>query len=67
MPIRKVQGHKEGLELSGTHQPLVCPDDDNVLGENMNTNSMTRNPSSEADSHSARQGIPRLLWNPKVH
>jgi hypothetical protein len=31
------------------------------------TNFVEQNPSSEADSHSASQEIPRLLWNPKVH
>jgi hypothetical protein len=31
------------------------------------SNSMERSPFSEADSHSASQEIPRLLWNPKVH
>jgi hypothetical protein len=31
------------------------------------TNSMEQSHSWEADSHSANQEIPRLLWNPKVH
>jgi hypothetical protein len=30
------------------------------------TNSMEHSPSSEANSHSASQEIPRPLWNPKV-
>ena len=31
------------------------------------TNSMEENPSWEANSSSARQEIPHILWNPKVH
>jgi len=28
---------------------------------------MKLSPSQEANSHSARQEIPRILWKPKVH
>jgi hypothetical protein len=28
---------------------------------------MEQSPSREANSHSARQKIPRLLWNQKLH
>jgi hypothetical protein len=40
-----------------------------LLGQSVNklTNSMQQGPSWEANSHSASQEIPLLLWNSKVH
>jgi hypothetical protein len=34
--IRKVQRNHEGLKLNGTHKPLVCADDMNLLRHNIN-------------------------------
>jgi hypothetical protein len=33
----------------------------------MTTDSIEQSPSTEANSHSASQEIPLILWNPKVH
>jgi len=35
--------------------------------KDMHTNYKEQSPSWEANSHSASQEVPRLLWNPKVH
>jgi hypothetical protein len=35
--IRKVQGNQEALKLNGTHRLLAYADDENLLGDNIDT------------------------------
>jgi hypothetical protein len=35
--IRKIKDNHGGLKLNGTHQLLVCADDVNLLGDNIDT------------------------------
>jgi hypothetical protein len=35
--IKKVQENQVGRKLNGTHQLLICADDVNLLGDNVNT------------------------------
>jgi hypothetical protein len=56
-----------GAQTSDPHVQSYCINQvTNQLTKQL-TNSMERSTSWEADSYSASQEIPRLLWNPKVH
>jgi hypothetical protein len=44
--IRKVPENLEGLKLKRTHQILVCPDDVNLFGDNINATKKTEKLSS---------------------
>jgi hypothetical protein len=52
----KIWGSSVARWLGDAHQPLTVM-----------TNSMEQSSSCEADSYSASQKFPHLLWNPKVH
>jgi hypothetical protein len=44
--IRRVQVHKDGLKLNGTHQLLVYADDDNILSGSLQTTKKRKSLSS---------------------
>jgi hypothetical protein len=67
-PFRR--GHHFSRRASGKHRNNGIPNMRTLKEGNYmekRTGSMQQSPSGEADSHLASQGIPRLLWNPKVH
>jgi hypothetical protein len=46
--IRKVQENQVGLKLNGPYQLLAYTDDDNVLGDNIDTINKNRETSNDA-------------------
>jgi hypothetical protein len=58
--IRKVQGNQVGLKLNGTHQLVVCADDVNLLGDNIDT--IKRNTRTSTDA-SKEVGLQLLLFH----
>ena len=62
------------MDLSAAHCSSILPQYNcwivlncNLCMTSLLTQSMEQNPSWEADRFTARQEIPRNLWNPKVH
>jgi hypothetical protein len=61
---------QHSLVVNNTPPVLICNFQHTVYKKyitNQLTNYMKRSPSWEADRSSASRGIPRTLWNPKIH